>query len=307
MARRQNNGRGLLKIETGTRAAFPGDLPKIKNTYDVLEVVGRGSLGVVHRAIHRKNDCQVALKMTHFSTKEVTAVAEAEFSILKLISHPNIVRALDFLIMEDDRAVLVMSFFDGKDLGTAVRCVEEQRLQEATARRLSLLLLLALEHLHERDIVHCDVKPGNVMLSHDFTDLCLIDFNIALFCPEENNSAHLCSQAYAAPEVCEGHVPTHVTDIWGAGLCLLMMLSGECTDQYGDFQEFLSDLPTVSAACSDALGQCLQRDPVARPTATTLLQSRWLQCGVKCDYSSEASVSTSASTPQRAKPCNFGE
>lgn len=271
--RRRSSRNRSLKIDAVAYNSFPTSCPEICDAYDVLEVLGRGTVGSVHRAVHRKDGAQVALKVAHLSDEVVTAVAKAEFAMLQRISHPNIVRALDFVMTRDHRAVLVLSFFDGKELGAAVRRLEQKRLQEATAQKLFGLLVRALEHLHQQGIIHCDVKPQNLMVSRDFTRLQLIDFNIALRQKEGHDLMPLCSQAYAAPEVLQGHSPTQVSDVWGAGLCLLTMLSGQCMRRSNDF---ILDIPMVSAQCRDTLLQTLAQDPSDRPTSTMLLQEEWL-------------------------------
>jgi serine/threonine protein kinase len=270
---RRRNTKLNVKIETNAPTV---QCPGISDTYDVRELLGHGSSCKVHRAIRRKDGNQVALKVMCWADETVSAVAKAEFSVLERINHPSIVRALDFFVTGDQHAVVALSFFDGKELGTAIRQLEERRLREATAHRLFVPLVEALDYLHQRGIIHCDVKPQNVLVTRDFTDLQLIDFNIA-FNPEVDSGEQDLGPKvteYAAPEVSAGNLCSQLSDIWGAGLCLLLMLSGQCSDLS------MSQLPTISSTCRGTLRQCLAKNPSSRPTAMTLVQSdEWMVDG----------------------------
>lgn len=271
--RKFNSGNGL-KIDL-VGPTLPALHPEISAMYDVLEVLGQGAYAKVYRAIHRKDGGQVALKVV--SCNHTSAIAKAEVSLLKRINHPNIVRALDLLVTEDQQAVMVLSFFDGCGLGTVVRRQQEKRLSEATAHMLIVQLVQALEHLDQHGIVHCDVKPQNVLVSRDCADLLLVDFNIASHASDFIDLVPQCSPAYASPEVLHGDPPSHVSDVWGAGLCLLTMVAGE----HHECDDFMTNLPMVSILCRQTLRQCLATDPAMRPSATKLLQTQWLLCGLE--------------------------
>lgn len=277
----RRKGKGLvLKVDcvlaaTNAHSQY-GGCDEIEDTYDKCEEVGQGGFSVVYRAVHRTSGDEVALKVVRTSDEEVKNIAREEFRLLKRIRHPNIVPVHDFFVTRHS-TVLVMGFFAGDTLGIAVQGSKGKRLLEGTARKLFTDLLQALDHLHQHRIVHRDVKPENVLVSHDLTHVQLIDFNIARYLPEGGALSPNCTRAYAAPEVREGgSPPSEASDIWGAGLCLYMMLAGQCNVSKGkvDLSRCMA-----SAACMFTLGQCLAPEPSMRPAAMTILQTPWVCYG----------------------------
>jgi len=261
--RRKLNKGASLKIECSS-PIHAG----LEDSYDLQEVLGQGALGLVRRAVHRTTGQEVALKIFQLPHQEVAAVARAEHAMLQRVDHPNIVKAMDFFTTSTMHPVLSLSYFDGMELGLAVRSQRERCLTEAIAHRPFKILLDALDHLHQRGIVHCDVKPQNILASRDFRDLMLIDFNIAI-CPlEQPDLVPKCSGAYAAPEVRKGNTPTAAGDVWGAGLCLVMMLSGHC--------DVSLDSLSVSEPCAETLRHSLAKDASLRSSVSTLLNMGWL-------------------------------
>jgi len=215
----------------------------------------------------------VALKVVRTFDQEIAALAKAEFSLLQRIQHPNIVRALDLAVFPD-RVVLTLSYFGGDQLGIAVRKLPGKKLSETTAHGLFVALLQALHYLHQRQIVHRDVNSRNVLVSPDFTELLLIDFNIARHLGEDSVSSPVCGPCPSP----SGGSPTAATDVWGAGLCLRMMLVGK------DRATYQSGPPkagsSASEPCMAVLGQCLQTEVSLRADTTTLLQTAWVLVGV---------------------------
>jgi len=253
-------------------------LAAFSNTYDLQEVLGQGSTSVVYRAARRSNGKEVALKVVSTSAESMTAVVMAEYILLKQLDHPNIVRAFDFH-MSMDNAALELSLFVGDRLGVALQREWDKRWPEAKARVLFVALLEALAYLHERRIVHRDVKPDNVMVSANLAQLQLIDFNIARHIPEGDILSPTCTPLFAPPEVCKYGVTSDASDIWGAGVCLCMMLSGRCPRPRESpvSVDILMEVSMLSEPSKDTLRQCLAEKPSKRPRAKKLLEAVWLQ------------------------------
>lgn len=281
---RRNTASKVPKVDTAAVAAdvakslIKSDLSNISDDYEVLELLGQGSVGVVHRAVQRKNGEQVALKVVRSEAdEEEMSIAKAEFLLLQRVCHPNIVRAIDFF-SAPGRAVLVLAFFAGHPLSAAVQ-PKHNLTKEETARLLFVQLLQALDCLHQNRIVHRDVKPANVLVDGDYNQLKLIDFNISRYLPEGGALSPRCTREYAAPEVIHGRSPGEASDIWGAGLCLCMMLFGHCPNaSRADNSTMLDglELSSVSEQCKATLRQCLVAEHSMRPAATTLLQMEWM-------------------------------
>jgi serine/threonine protein kinase len=272
----------------------------VKDSYDVLEALGQGALGSVHRAVHRSTGQQVALKFVRAVDSEAVDHAKKEFFLLRQINHPNIVQAHDIFVTPC-QVVLALTFISGNSLSVAVRNEPQRRLPEGAAHHLFVTLLQALDYLHQHRIVHRDVKPDNVMVSDDLSTLHLIDFNIAQDLSSGGTFSPTCTKAFAAPEVHNGEPPSEANDIWGAGMCLCMMLCGHCPAGNKINPRFLSSnnlgLSTISEPCRATLAQCLALEKSMRPAAMTLLQTTWMR------YGAEA-VSHEPSSPTIQKRCN---
>jgi len=258
----------------------------LEDAYDIKEALGQGSMGKVFHAFRRTDNEQVALKVVRTNDEEVVEIARKEFDLLQRISHQNIITAIDFFTTAD-RAVLVMSFFEGESLYDRVRRLPKKRLSEEAAHALFLELLNALDYLHQHRIVHRDVKPHNVLVAQNLENgslprLKLIDFNIARYLPEGGALSPNCTPQYAAPEVRRGGSPSEASDIWGAGLCLCMMLSGHCPRVENIDTEVSLECVrkhNVSTPCWMMLRQCLAIEHSMRPAAMTLLKSTWILYG----------------------------
>lgn len=169
-------------------------------------------------------------------------------------------------------------------------------LDESIARDLSRALLSAVEYLHGQGIVHRDLGPKNVLVSSSLQDLRVIDFNAACL----HDAASACEPLtptgtllFCAPEVVLGEPSSAAADVWTAGLCVYLMVSGHLPQGRGRGDEHLSrmalleaasrredfnsrHLQQISEACKSLLRSCLSADQVARPSAAALLCSEWL-------------------------------
>lgn len=221
---------------TGVSSTASAD-SKLEEDFSVMEVLGQGSTGLVRRAVCRADGRHVALKIVRSDEEEVLATAQHEYELLRRLEHPNIVKAYDYLTPHPTQAILVLEYCDGRNLEVTVRKAPEGVLPESASCWLFYCLAKALQFLHQRGIAHRDIKPKNLMISRDLKQLRLVDFNVAgqkidgLMTPTG-------TRMYAAPEVVRGDSPSEASDIWAAGLCLHLMLSG------------LLPLPTPTWSCS---------------------------------------------------------
>mmetsp|Transcript_45025 Transcript_45025/g.128589 ORF Transcript_45025/g.128589 Transcript_45025/m.128589 type:complete len:357 (-) Transcript_45025:145-1215(-) len=259
--------------------------------YDVLEVLGQGSTGVVRRARRRSDNQTVSLKIVRTSDPELADIACEELRLLKTFDHAKVIKGYDFMHMSDC-VVLVLEHFDGPTMRDAVREAPGRRLPEDKAARLFRLLLDALAYMHEHSVVHRDVKAENILVSRDLEDLRLIDFNTARHLAD-GALTMTGTREWAAPEVLRGDSPCQAGDIWSAGLCLHLMLSGRMPQHAHRFRdleayalalvEALASLSGprwdgISDGAKNAVRSVCVEDPVARPTAADVLATPgWLR------------------------------
>lgn len=289
-----------LKARRGLRLHLPdlpATLPKPEHlrkpsplsAFQMLELLGQGTASVVRRA--RRSCQEVALKIVRTDDEEMVETAKQEYDLLKTVDHPHIVRAMDFL-MDVGRTILVMELFEGLELDEAAQRQPLKRFAEAPARRLFSQLLGAVDHLHKQRILHRDLKGPNVLVSHDGGEIKLVDFNTARRLSDGAALTMTGTSEYAAPEVLMGCSHSDLSDIWSAGLCLHLMLSGRLPRQicrYESFADFTKAVASTAVEldghlcwqeasddCKAVLRQCLAIDKTCRPAAMTLLtQEAW--------------------------------
>lgn len=192
--------------------------------YRIGNRLGRGGMGVVYAAFDTRLERDVALKFlpdarsTDASTRR-RVLHEARAAAA--LDHPNIgvVHALE--TTADGEPFIVMALYEGKTL--------EQRivpLQWVEAVGVVTQVARALAHAHAAGVVHCDVKPGNVMVNRDGT-VKLLDFGLAtLKRPGALASGSLGTMEYMAPEHVRGEAPGPATDVWSLGVMLYELTTG---------------------------------------------------------------------------------
>ncbi|CAE8691554.1 unnamed protein product, partial [Polarella glacialis] len=198
--------------------------------YEILETIGQGSTGVVYRGRRKADGAEVALKTMQALDEEMIRLRREEYDTLLKLKHPHIIQAFDFFTDAKCHAVLVLEFFKGLSLSEAVKAETKGHhgLPENTAQALFRMLLQATDYLHSHRIVHRDIKGDNVLLSPDLTDLRLSDFNTARCLMDGGALTMTGTTDYSAPEILEGgESPSEGGDIWSAGLCLHLMLTGK--------------------------------------------------------------------------------
>jgi len=265
----------------------------VTDKFDVMESLGQGSTSVVQRACRKSDGKEVALKVMRTEDPEMVSIARKEYELLRKIHHPHIVKAFEFIALQT-KVITVMEFFHGHSLDKAVRHCQLGRFSEAAARQLSCQLVSAVHYLHRHGIAHRDIKPQNLLVSSNLEDVRLLDFNAAHgggdSCPLTPTGTRL----YVAPEVLLGEPGSFPADIWAAGLCMHLMLTGLLpqgrdhwehvnTQQLAEGNEvvaFTGAMWTcVSQECRTIVSCCLQVQMHKRPTAMLLAEDCWI-CGI---------------------------
>ncbi len=193
--------------------------------YRLLGLVGHGQFGRVYCAIHRKTGRLVALKeldRQRFSTQKFLR----ELRFLLSLQHKNIVTC-QALEHTQARRYLVMDYCEGGTLRNLMN--EDVQLHPLEGLRLISQILAGLEHAHERGIVHCDIKPENILLELTASGwrARITDFGIAQLSqsPEKEEFSNTGSPAYMAPERFYGqYFPS--SDLYAVGILLYEMLVG---------------------------------------------------------------------------------
>jgi serine/threonine protein kinase len=206
---------------------------KSLDQYRIVRTVGRGAMGVVYEAEDMESGKRVALKMmSHRLLYESGAAKrfEREASIVKELRHARIA-AVYRQFAAYHTLFFAMEFCDGPELSSVL--AKRGTLPVAEARAVMGQLADAICYLHENEVLHRDVKPGNIMFDRG-GDLKLTDFGLAkAIAPTHSTSITeartlLGTPIYMAPEQFAGDEFTPAADIYGLGCIAFEMLTGKC-------------------------------------------------------------------------------
>ncbi len=198
-----------------------------RSKYRVLGLVGQGQFGRVYCAVHRQSGQLVALKNLEHQ-RFPTSMFLREVRFLLSLHHPNIVtcRALEHT---STGRYLVMDYCEGGTLRGLMS--EESRPSLCQSIDLVLQILAGLEHAHQQGIVHCDIKPENILLNVTATGwkARISDFGIARLTQEmagTTTGGNTGSPAYMAPERFYGQY-SRASDLYAVGILLYELLAGD--------------------------------------------------------------------------------
>jgi len=211
-----------------TRELKPGDMV---NSYKILRPVGHGAMGRVYEVeqiyLHRR-----------FALKTLHPIAQSDISLRRFqqeaqaasrLDHPNLVRAVDFGMIDETQPFLVMDFFEGLTLSDYLKTHACMPPEEAL--KIFIPICFALAYAHGEGVIHRDIKPSNIVLANSATEVVpkLVDFGIAKIDQTEGltkTGEVFGTPLYMSPEQCTGINVDHRTDIYALGCVLYEVLTG---------------------------------------------------------------------------------
>ena len=202
---------------------------KLDSRYEIHELIGVGGMAMVYRAYDTIDDRVVAIKILkdEFSaSEEFVRRFKNESKAIAVLSHPNIVKVYD-VSFGDMIQYIVMEYIDGITLKEYID--NQQQINWKEAVHFTVQILQALQHAHEKGIVHRDIKPQNIMLLQDGT-IKVTDFGIARFSNMETRTMTdkaIGSVHYIAPEQARGDLTDGKSDIYSVGVMLYEMITGK--------------------------------------------------------------------------------
>ncbi len=202
---------------------------KLDGRYEIIELIGVGGMADVYKAVDVMEDREVAVKVLkdEFSqNEEFLRRFRNESKAIAVLSHPNIVKIYD-VGFTDEIQFIVMEYIDGL---TLKEFIEQQGvLRWKDALHFTTQILRALQHAHDKGIVHRDIKPQNIMLFADGT-IKVMDFGIARFSRVDGKTVSdktIGSVHYISPEQARGDMTDERSDIYSVGVLLYEMLTGK--------------------------------------------------------------------------------
>jgi formylglycine-generating enzyme required for sulfatase activity len=199
------------------------------NQFRVDAFIASGGMGAVYRVWDLKRNVPLAMKVLHADLSEDPTMFKRfkrEANALKKLAHPNIVPFYG-LYETGDFAFLLERYVDGPSLKEILHKRQGKPMTIAEAMVYLKALSAALGYAHAYGVVHCDVKPGNVMVDRG-GNIYLTDFGIARHSDSTTTTlATVGTAAYMAPEQIRGEVVSPATDVYALGVMLFEMLTGQ--------------------------------------------------------------------------------
>lgn len=275
----------LTALEHSHDATTPPNQQPLRSCgdYDLLEEIGCGGMGVVYRAVQRPSNREVAVKIIRpagAATVDAMQLFLREARTLSKLRHPQIVEYLS-LGLHEGQMYLAMEYLPTVDF-SALLATQSRPKQVRLACASMCRVLEALQHAHERNVVHRDVKPSNILFykSNRRLFVKLADFGLAKNYESAGFTSISCEMnvrgtlGYMAPEqLIESRYAKPPCDVYSAGACLYYFLSGkrpnECNDSGSVVAQILNSrsqplaelTPDVPVALAQAVDRSLAREP----------------------------------------------
>ena len=201
---------------------------KLDGRYEITELIGVGGMAEVYKGVDVIDNKTVAIKILKkefAENEEFLRRFRNESKAIAVLSHPNIVKIYDVGFSEKIQYI-VMEYIDGITLKEYIE--DEKVLSWKDTVHFVIQILRALQHAHDKGIVHRDIKPQNIMMFTDGT-IKVMDFGIAKFAREEGKTATdqaIGSVHYISPEQASGNVTDAKSDIYSVGAMMYEMLTG---------------------------------------------------------------------------------
>ena len=251
---------------------------RLDGRYEILEMIGSGGMANVYRAHDRLENTDVAVKILReefLGNEDFVRRFKNESKAISLLSHPNIVKVYD-VNFSDSVQCIVMELIDGITLKEYID--RQGQLGWRDAVFFTEQILKALQHAHDRGIVHRDIKPQNIMLLTDGT-IKVMDFGIARFSRSETRTITdkaIGSVHYISPEQAKGDTTDAKADIYSTGVMLYEMLTGKlpfesdspvsvAIKQISDTPQSMREVDsTIPQALEEITFKAMAKDPTKR-------------------------------------------
>lgn len=256
---------------------------KLDGRYEITELIGVGGMADVYKGVDVIDNKQVAIKILKkefAENEEFLRRFRNESKAIAVLSHPNIVKIYDVGFSEKIQYI-VMEYIDGITLKEYI--AEEKVLTWQDTVHFLIQILRALQHAHDKGIVHRDIKPQNIMMFTDGT-IKVMDFGIAKFARDDGKTATdqaIGSVHYISPEQAKGDVTDAKSDIYSVGAMMYEMLTGRkpfdsdspvsiAVMHMHDVPERPRSVnPEIPAGLEEIVMKAMEKDPADRYQSTT--------------------------------------
>ncbi|KAM3933001.1 serine/threonine-protein kinase Nek5-like isoform 1-T3 [Leptodactylus fuscus] len=259
------------------------------NNYEIVRMIGEGAFGKAFLAKGKKDNIRCVIKEVNLSkmARKEKEASHKEVTLLAKMNHPNIVKFFTS-IEENNNLYIVMEYCDGGDLMKRIDMQRGVLFDEDQILNWFVQISLGLKHIHDRKVLHRDIKAQNIFLTNNGTMAKLGDFGIARMLNNTMELARTCvgTPYYLSPEICENRPYNNKTDIWSLGcvlyeLCTLkhpfeasglrQLVLKICRGRYEPLSlKYSYDLRTL-------ISQLFKISPRDRPSITSILKKPFLE------------------------------
>ncbi|MFA5033189.1 MAG: sigma 54-interacting transcriptional regulator [bacterium] len=195
----------------------------IDNRYEILKKLGRGGTGEVYHVYDKVRNRELALKLLLPSqTEENLLHLKREFLVMTKLNHPNIVEVYDFVLNKENNSYFTMEYVAGDDFVKATGSLSIQKTggkEDKYSNLYSLIIQICrtLEFIHSRGLVHCDIKPSNIIITKNKTAK-LLDFGMTEPVDISTHKGMKGTIEYMSPEMIKGNQTDLRTDLYSLGV-----------------------------------------------------------------------------------------
>ena len=262
--------------------------------YEIIEKIGMGGMANVFKAINRTNTQTVAIKLIHpflLEDRLIVRRFKMEADVMSRLDHPNIVKTYGFQADEHENHYLVMEFVEGQTLKAFLADIAKTNSVSHLEFVIDIISQVgrAIGYAHEHQLIHRDIKPGNVMLTPEGRAV-LMDFGIVKLLDQTSamtsTGSLLGTPAYMSPEQALGEPGDTRGDIYSLGVMLFQLVTGElpfdAETPMAIIMKHVSEPPplpgllnpTTPLSLHDVLWKALEKDPNQRfQTAVSFIKA----------------------------------
>lgn len=259
------------------------------NNYIFIRVVGKGSYGEVNLVKHKTDRKQYVIKKLNLTTssKRERRAAEQEAQLLSQLRHPNIVTYRESWEGDDYQLYIVMGFCEGGDLYHRLKQQKGDLLPERQVVEWFVQIAMALQYLHEKHILHRDLKTQNIFLTK--TNIIKVgDLGIARILENQNDMAStlIGTPYYMSPELFSNKPYNHKSDVWALGCCVYEMSTLKHAFNAKDMNSLVyriveGKLPQMPSKYDPQLGELIKsmlcKRPEDRPDVKLILRQPYIK------------------------------
>ncbi|XP_056591383.1 serine/threonine-protein kinase Nek4 isoform X2 [Triplophysa dalaica] len=241
--------------------------------YLFVRVVGKGSYGEVNLVRHKSDRKQYVIKKLNLrtSSRRERRAAEQEAQLLSQLKHPNIVTYRESWEGEDCQLYIVMGFCEGGDLYHRLKQQKGELLPERQVVEWFVQIAMALQYLHEKHILHRDLKTQNIFLTK--TNIIKVgDLGIARVLESQNDMAStlIGTPYYMSPELFSNKPYNYKSDVWALGCCVYEMATLKHAFNAKDMNSLVyriveGKLPQMPSKYDPQLGELIKRMLCKKP------------------------------------------